>query len=43
MKLANLATGDYVGKGKFNALQEALNGKDAEITNANIFLIYMEI
>ena len=32
-----------LGKGKFNALQEALNGKDAEITNANIFLIFMEI
>ena len=35
IKLANLASGEYVGKGKFDALQEAINGKDAEITNAN--------
>lgn len=35
IKLANLSSGEYVGKGKFDALQEALNGKDAEITNAN--------
>lgn len=35
IKLANLASGEYVGKGKFDAMQEALNGKDAEITNAN--------
>lgn len=35
IKLGNLASGEYVGKGKFDALQEAMNGKDAEITNAN--------
>lgn len=35
IKIANLASGEYVGKGKFDALQEAINGKDAEITNAN--------
>lgn len=35
VKLVNLASGEYVGKGKFDSLQEALNGKDAEITNAN--------
>lgn len=35
IKIANLASGEYVGKGKFDALQEALNGKDAEINNAN--------
>lgn len=35
IKIANLASGEYVGKGKFDALQESLNGKDAEITNAN--------
>ena len=35
IKIANLASGEYVGKGKFDSLQEALNGKDAEITNAN--------
>jgi len=35
VKIGNLGTGEYVGKGKYDALQEALNGKDAEITNAN--------
>jgi len=35
IKLGNLSTGDYVGKGKFEALQELLNGKDTELTNAN--------
>ena len=35
IKIGNLGSGEYVGKGKFDALQEALNGKDAEITNAN--------
>lgn len=35
IKIANLAGGEYVGKGKFDALQEALNGKDAELANAN--------
>lgn len=35
IKLANLAGGEYVGKGKFDALQEALTGKDTELTNAN--------
>lgn len=34
IKIANLAGGEYVGKGKFEALQEALTGKDAELTNA---------
>lgn len=35
IKLGNLASGEYVGKGKYDALQEALNGKDSELTNAN--------
>lgn len=35
IKLGNLASGEYVGKGKFDALQEALNGKDNELTSAN--------
>lgn len=34
VKLANLSSGEYVGKGKYDALQEAINGKDAEIANA---------
>lgn len=35
IKLANLAGGEYVGKGKFDSLQEALNSKDSELANAN--------
>lgn len=35
VRYADLSEGNYVGKGKFDALQETLNGKDAEITNAN--------
>lgn len=35
IKLGNLASGEYVGRGKYDALQETLNGKDTEITNAN--------
>lgn len=35
VKLGNLAFGEYVGKGKFDALQETLNGKDTELTSAN--------
>ena len=33
IKLANLATGDYVAKGKYDSLQTSANGKDAEIEN----------
>ena len=35
IKLGNLASGEYVGKGKFEALQQAMTGKDTELTNAN--------
>lgn len=35
IKLGNLATGEYVGKGKYDALQTLLDGKDAELTTAN--------
>ena len=35
VKLGNLASGEYVGKGKFDALQQTIAGKDTEITNAN--------
>lgn len=35
IKLANIASGDYVGKGKHDALQETLNGKTAELEKAN--------
>lgn len=35
IKIANLGSGEYVGKGKYEALETALSGKDAEIANAN--------
>ena len=35
VKIGNLGTGDYVGKGKYEALQELLNGKETELKSAN--------
>lgn len=35
IKIGNLGRGEYVSSSKYSALQETLNGKDAEITNAN--------
>lgn len=35
IKLGNLGTGEYVGKGKYDALQELVNGKDTELKSAN--------
>ncbi|NCE98408.1 phage scaffolding protein [Emergencia sp. 1XD21-10] len=35
VKLANLSGGEYVGKGKYDALTESLKGKDAELSTAN--------
>lgn len=35
IKIGNLGRGEYVSQGKYAALQEAMSGKDAEITNAN--------
>lgn len=35
VKLANLSTGEYVGKGKFDALNEQLTGKQSELDKAN--------
>lgn len=35
IKLANLASGEYVSKGKFDALTETLKGKEGELTSAN--------
>lgn len=35
VKLANLASGEYVGKGKYEALNELLKGKETELTSAN--------
>ncbi len=35
VKIGNLASGEYVGKGKYEALQEELNSKGTELSNAN--------
>lgn len=35
IKIANLGGGEYVGKGKFDALQALLDGKDKELSTAN--------
>lgn len=35
IKLGNLGGGEYVGKGKYDALQEMLTGKETELTTAN--------
>lgn len=35
VKLGNLASGEYVGKGKYDALDALLKGKESELTTAN--------
>lgn len=35
VKLANLASGEYVGKGKYDALDALLKGKETELDTAN--------
>lgn len=35
VKIANLANGEYVGKGKYDALNEMLTGKQTELDTAN--------
>ncbi len=35
IKIANLGTGEYVGKGKYEALEAMLKGKETELTTAN--------
>lgn len=35
VKLANLASGEYVGKGKYDALQTLFDGKTGELESAN--------
>lgn len=35
IKIGNLGTGEYVGKGKYEALQELVNGKETELKSAN--------
>ena len=42
IKLGNLATGEYVGKGKYDALQDALTGKETELTSANELIAQLQ-
>ena len=35
IKIANLSTGEYVGKGKYEALEQSLAGKNTELSKAN--------
>lgn len=35
IKIGNLASGEYVGKGKYEALEALLKGKETELTTAN--------
>lgn len=42
VKIANLAGGEYVAKGKFDNLQALLDGKDSEIANANTLIEQMK-
>lgn len=35
IKIGNLGSGEYVGKGKYDALNEMLNGKQTELDTAN--------
>lgn len=35
IKLGNLAGGEYIGKGKYDALQQLLSGKETELSTAN--------
>ena len=38
IKIGNLGTGEYVGKGKYDALQELVNGKETELQSANALI-----
>ena len=42
VKIANLAGGEYVGKGKFDSLEESLKGKQAELDSANSLIEQMK-
>lgn len=42
VKLANLSTGEYVGKGKFDALNEQLIGKQSELDKANSLIAELQ-
>ena len=42
IKLGNLATGDYVAKGKYDSLDQQLQGKITELTSANSLIAEMK-
>jgi hypothetical protein len=42
IKLANLASGEYVSKEKLDRIQETLTGKETELTNANDLIAQLE-
>lgn len=42
IKLANLTSGEYVGKGKYESLEADLNSKVAELTSANALIEEMK-
>ena len=42
IKVGNLGKGDYVGKGKYEGLNEILKGKEAELTSANELIEQMK-
>lgn len=42
IKLANLTSGEYVGKGKYDALNEQLTGKQGELDTANNLIADMK-
>ena len=42
IKLANLTSGEYVGKGKYDSLEADLNSKNAELLSANALIEEMK-
>jgi hypothetical protein len=42
VKIGNLGTGEYVSKGKYDALQELVNGKETELKSANDLIAEMK-
>ena len=43
IKIANLASGKYVDKGKYTALEELLNKKDSDLTDAQKLIDYSRV
>ena len=43
IKIGNLGTGEYVGKGKYDALQELVNGKETELKSANDLIAELKL